>query len=128
MLRKTISSLIALSVCLTGCSTTQSKAEHTRYVAQGRYYANNICEDVNGNMWEYSTTTISNTDVYDGMPIYICFDDAGTPNNIYDDEVLGLVYDRETAIYDKLEEALSESFEVERNDNNIRIQSLTLVE
>lgn len=111
-------------MCLTGCG----KAEHTRYVAQGRYYVNDICEDVNGNMWEYSTTTISNNGVYDGMPVYICFDDAGTPNNIYDDEILGLVYDRETAIYDKLEEVLSESFEIERNDNNIRIQSLTLAE
>ena len=55
------------------------------------------------------------------MPVYICFDDAGTPDTIYDDEVLGLVYDRETAIYDQLEDALSESFDIERNGNNIHI-------
>lgn len=128
MLRRTMLSAIALSVLLTGCGKTQPEVEHNRYVMQGRYYTSDICEDTSGNTWDYTTNTISNTDVYDGMPVYICFDDAGTPDNIYDDEVLGLVYDRETAIYDKLEVVLSESFEVERTDNNIRIQSITLKE
>lgn len=48
------------------------------------------------------------------------FDDNETP----DDIILGLVYDRETAIYDALETALSDEFEIERNDNNIRISIL----
>ena len=56
------------------------------------------------------------------MPEYICFGDVGTPDNIYDDEVLGLIYDRETAIYDSLETSLSEVFAVERDGNNIRIK------
>lgn len=121
MLRKTILLAIALSVLLTGCGSAQPQVEHNRYTTQGRYYTNGICEDINGNLWEYSTDVVSKTNVYDAMPVYICFDDAGTPNNIYDDEVLGLVYDRETAIYDKLEDTLSESFELERDGNNIRI-------
>lgn len=122
MLRKTMLSAIAMSVLLTGCSNAQPEVEHNRYVMQGRYYTSNICEDTNGNMWKYSTTTVSNTDVYDSMPVYICFDDAGTPDDIYDDEVLGLVYDRETAIYDELESTLSEAFVVERDGNHIRIR------
>lgn len=118
MIRKAVLPAIALSILLTGCGAEQ---QHTRYVAQGRYYADDICEDSSGNLWEYSATTVSNIEVYDGMPVYICFDDAGTPSNIYDDEVLGLVYDRETAVYDELESALSESFELRRDGNNIHI-------
>lgn len=125
MLKKLIPA-IALSVLLTGCGTTKSQpeVEHTRYTTPGRYYTLGICEDVNGNVWEYSTDTISKINVYDAMPVYICFDDAGTPDNIYDDEVLGLVYDRETSVYDQLEDALSESFAIERDGNNIHIKSL----
>lgn len=123
MFKKLILPAIVL-LFLTGCGNTQAPApevEHTRYTAQGRYYTLGICEDVNGNVWEYSTDVISKINVYDAMPVYICFDDAGTPDNIYDDEVLGLVYDRETSVYDQLEDALSESFTVERDGNNIHI-------
>ena len=93
MRRSIAFSAIALSVLLTGCSVnpTQPEVEHTRYVAQGKYYTLGVCEDINGNIWEYSTDTISKLAVYDSMPVYICLDDAGTPDDIYDDEVLGLV-------------------------------------
>ena len=121
MLRTSMLSALALSILLTGCGSAQPKVEHTRYTTQGKYYTLGVCEDVNGNVWEYSTDTISKLTVYDAMPVYICLDDAGTPNNIHDDMVLGLVYDRETAIYDKLEDVLSESFTIDRNGNNIHI-------
>ena len=55
------------------------------------------------------------------MPIWIGFDDNGTPNDITDDIILGLVYDRETAIYDDLETALGDKFELKRDGNNIQI-------
>lgn len=108
-------------LCLSGCATTKPEPEHTRYVMQGRCYERNIWEDTTGNLWEYTTDAVSKVLVYDGMPVYICFDDAGTPDNIYDDEVLGLVYDRETAIYDSLEASLSDAFELERDGNMINI-------
>lgn len=117
MLKKLLSVMV-LSMLLTGCN--KAPVEHNHYVIQGRYYIEHICEDANGDLWEYSAPTISNIAVYDKMPVYICLDDMGTPDNT-DDEILGLVYDRETAIYDKLEAVLSESFEVEREGNNIRI-------
>ena len=56
-----------------------------------------------------------------GIPVWVAFDDNGTPNVIGDDIPLGLVYDRETAIYDELETALGERFELVREGNNIHI-------
>lgn len=54
-------------------------------------------------------------------PIFALFDDNGTPDNIYDDEILGVVLDRETAIYDELETALSSDFALERQGNDIKL-------
>ena len=100
---------------------------HTRYTAYGRYYTDGtvITNDGNDSMWwEYTTDTISNKTPYDNMPIWIGFDDNATPNDITDDIILGVVYDRETAIYDALETELGDNFELKRDGNNIRIQTL----
>lgn len=96
------------------------QVEHTRYTAYGRYYTNGTVVTNDGNEWAYSTDSISDKTPYDTMPVWIGFDDNGT-TDITDDIILGLVYDRETAIYDALETALSDEFELERDDNNIRI-------
>ena len=104
--------------------TTEVSEVHTRYTAYGRYYTDGIVITNDGNEWSYSTDTVSNKTPYNNMPVWIGFDDNGTPNDITDDVILGLVYDRETAIYDKLETALSDKFELERKDNNIRIQTI----
>ena len=45
-------------------------------------------------------------------------------DDITDDIILGLVYDRNTAIYDDLETALSDKFELERDGNNIHIKEV----
>lgn len=100
---------------------------HTRYTAYGRYYTDGtvITDDGYDSMaWEYNTDSVSGQTPYDNMPVWIGFDDNGTPDNITDDIVLGLVYDRETAIYDALETELGDDFQLERDGNNIRIQSL----
>ena len=94
---------------------------HTRYTAYGRYYTNGTVITNDGNEWGYSTDTISDKTPTDAMPVWIGFDDNGTPADITDDIILGLVYDRNTAIYDALETALSEEFELERDGNNIHI-------
>lgn len=105
----------------------ESSVEHTRYAIQGRYNGYFIWEDTTGNLWKYRTATVSNQEVYIGMPVYICLDDNATPDNLYDDKVLGIVFDRETAIYDELEASLSESFDLERDGNDIHIQSIKVV-
>jgi hypothetical protein len=128
-MKKFISITLASAMTLTmGCSapkqTEAPKVESARYTAYGRYYTNDTVITNDGNEWGYGTDTISNKAVYDGMPVWIGFDDNGTPDDIYDDTILGLVYDRETAIYDDLETSLGDSFELKRDGNNIRIMTL----
>ena len=101
-----------------------SNVESQTYTAYGRYYTDGTVITNDGNEWGYSTDTISDKTPYDGMPVWVGFDDNGTPADITDDIILGLVYDRNTAIYDELETALSDKFELERDGNNIRIQTL----
>lgn len=120
----------------TACSTKAEPAPKVKpqtYTTYGRYYTNIYIEGVgivegiettDGNVWGYETDTISDKPVYDSMPVWIGFSDNGTPDDITDDVILGLVYDRNTAIYDQLETELSEGFELERNGNEIRIQTL----
>lgn len=96
---------------------------HTRYTAYGRYYTDGTVITNDGNEWAYNTDTVSDKASYDNMPVWIGFDDNGT-TDITDDIILGLVYDRETAIYDALETALADEFALERDGNNIRIKGV----
>ena len=127
-MKKTIAALTLCTTLLVGCTPkeepTTIKVEPTRYTAYGRYYTDGTVITDDSQWWEYSTDTISNKTPYDAMPVWVGFSDNGTPNDITDDIILGLVYDRETAIYDELETALDDSFEIERDGNNIRIQTL----
>lgn len=123
-MKKSIILPITLSLFLTGCSHTTAPEVHTRYaVTDCRYYINGTVITPDGNIWGYETGAVSDTAVYDNMPVWAGFDDNGTPDDIYDDEIIGLVYDRNTAIYDALENELSDSFELERTGNTIRIHS-----
>ena len=97
---------------------------HTRYTAYGRYYTDGTVITNDGNEWSYTTDIISDKTPTDAMPVWIGFDDNGTPNEVTDDIILGLVYDRNTAIYDDLETALSDKFELERDGNNISIKEV----
>ena len=118
--RKTILAIIGLSLLFTGCSQ-KGNLEHTTYIASGRYYTSGEVITEDGNVWGYSQDVISERESYDNEPIFALFDDNGTPENIYDDEIYGVVLDRETEIYDRLEAELSTSFAVERNGNIISI-------
>ena len=132
LILKTVALTFSVGAILmtTGCSpkVEQSKVEppksHTYYTACGRYYTDGTITTTHKTdalWWKYSTDTISDIPVYDDMPIYVVFDDNGTPDIIKDDVPLGLVYDRATAIYDELETALGTEFEIERTENNIKI-------
>ena len=106
---------------LVGCATTEEPKVHTRYVTQGYYYADGTVTTEDGNIWDYHTDTISDKPSYDHQAVNVGFDDNGTPDDITDDIILGLTWDVETSIYDRLETALSDSFDLEREGNNIKI-------
>lgn len=117
---KRIIALIGIAMLLGGCQGKE-EVEHTTYIAQGRYY---ICGEVvteDGNIWSYSQDIISERESYDYEPVFALIDDNGTPSEITDDEIYGVVLDRETAVYDELERELSKSFVVERTGNVISI-------
>ena len=117
---KRIIALIGIVMLLGGCQG-KAEVEHTTYIAKGRYY---ICGEVvteDGNIWSYSQDIISERESYDYEPVFALIDDNGTPSEITDDEIYGVVLDRETAIYDELERELSKAFVVERTGNVISI-------
>ena len=118
---------VGLHIGIRQVKPTEVETPHNKYTAYGRYYTDGTVITNDGNEWAYSTDLISNQIPTDDMSVWVGFDDNGTPDNITDDIILGLVYDRETAIYDNLETALSNKFELERNDNNIRINILEKV-
>lgn len=127
-MKKSLALTLTISTLLTtvGCTKTEltPQVESTKYTAYGRYYTDGSVITNVGNdalLWEYSTDTISGQTPYDGMPVWIGFDDNGTPDTLKDDIIIGLVYDRNTAIYDDLEDILSEEFELESIENNIHI-------
>lgn len=124
VMNKALRVIISLGAAITlvGCATA-IEPEHTQYVAQGRYYTAGTVVTTDGNVWNYATNTISDKIPFDGMPINVGFDDNGTPDNIYDDIILGVTWDVETNIYDSLEKALSERFDLERNGNIIHINN-----
>jgi hypothetical protein len=105
----------------TACTAQAPTPESQMYTAYGRYYTDGTVITDDGNEWGYSTDTISERTPYDAMPVWVALDDNGTPDNIADDIILGLVYDLNTAVYDELETVLSDKFELTRDDNNIKI-------
>lgn len=106
----------AAPVEATTASAPAVSVEHTRRVMQGRYYAYGEVITSDGNEWGYT-----DPERLDGDPVYAVLDDNGTPEYIYDDIVVGVVYDRETAIYDALENELSGEFQIEREGNVLRV-------
>jgi len=98
------------------------ETKETVRIEYGRYYINGTVITNDGNEWGYSTKEISTREPYDGIPVAVVFSDNGTME-IEDDIIKGLVFDKETAIYDELEKEMSEvaEWKVTRNGNQIRI-------
>jgi hypothetical protein len=87
---------VLTGLCLTGCSPAV-ETEPTMYIVPGRYYTSGEVITEDGNIWGYSQDIISDSPSYDDEPVYALIYDAGTPDNIYDDEVVGLVLNRDIA-------------------------------
>lgn len=88
---------VGLHIGISQVDTTEVETPHNKYTAYGRYYTDGTVITNDGNEWAYSTDLISNQIPTNDTPVWVGFDDNGTPNDITDDIILGLVYDRETA-------------------------------
>ena len=81
-------------LCLCGCNVVDEpieSAEPVTYIVAGNYYTSGDVITEDGNVWGYSQDIISEAPSHDNQPVYVLMYDAGTPDNIYDDEVVGLV-------------------------------------
>lgn len=119
--------LILLATTLCGCSTVTElpAAEPSHYVLNGRY-TDGTLTTYDGNVWEYTASEIvdkskNSVEIYDNIPVFALMSDNGTSEQT-DDIVVGLVFDRETAIYDDLDEEFSD-YDIERNGNEIHIKA-----
>lgn len=76
--------IVALAaLCLCGCA----EPEHKIYTTSGHYYANGEVITEDGNIWGFQQS-----DIYkDGQPVEVIMNDAGTPDYIYDDEIMALI-------------------------------------
>lgn len=80
--------IIALtSLCLAGCDSP----EPVMYTVPGYYYSCGEVITEDGNVWGYSQDVIDDEPSYDNETVYVLMYDAGTPDNIYDDEIVVLV-------------------------------------
>ena len=123
-MKKLVALILVMGAFLmaTGCTNQKEEPKiHTQYATKGHYYADGTVITTDGNIWDYQTDIISDKPSYDNQAVNVGFDDNGTPDDITDDIILGLAWDIETSIYDRLESALSDKFDLEREGNNIKI-------
>ena len=83
---------LMLAAQLTGaCATTAPSASANVYTLDGIYCVDEVFTS-DGNRWGYDVVdTIDGIPAYDGMPVTVWMSDNGTPDNVTDDVVLGLV-------------------------------------
>ena len=88
---KILSSLM-LAAQLTGaCATTAPGASVNVYTLDGIYCVDEVFTS-DGNHWGYDVVdTIDGIPAYDGMPVTVWLSDNGTPDDMTDDIILGLV-------------------------------------
>ena len=81
-----------LAAQLTGaCATTAPGTPVNVYTLDGIYCVDEVFTS-DGNHWGYDMLDyVGDTPAYDGMPVTVWMSDNGTPDNVTDDVVLGLV-------------------------------------
>ena len=80
-----ISAMIALSL-FCGAVASKPMPEPQVRTMPGQYYACGEVVTEDGNAWGYTSEAIDHECL-----VYVVFNDAGTPDNIYDDEIIELI-------------------------------------
>ena len=83
---------LMLAAQLTGaCATTAPSASANVYTLDGIYCVDEVYTS-DGNHWSYDMLDyVGDTPTYDGMPVTVWLSDNGTPDDMTDDSILGLV-------------------------------------
>lgn len=83
---------LMLAAQLTGaCATTAPSTPANIYTLDGIYCVDEIFTG-DGNRWGYDMLDyVGDVPAYDGMPVTVWLSDNGTPDDVTDDIVLGLV-------------------------------------
>lgn len=92
LLTAKILAALMLAAQLTGaCATTAPSASAHVYTLDGIYCVDEVYTS-DGNRWDYDMLDyVGDTPAYDGMPVTVWLSDNGTPDDVTDDVVLGLV-------------------------------------
>ena len=91
MTAKVIAALMLAAQLSGACATTAPSASTNVYTLDGIYCVDEVYTS-DGNHWSYDVVdTIDGIPAYDGMPVTVWLSDNGTPDNVTDDVVLGLV-------------------------------------
>ena len=83
---------LMLAAQLSGaCATTAPSASANVYTVDGIYCVDEVYTS-DGNHWSYDILDyVGDTPTYDGMPVTVWLSDNGTPDDVMDDVILGLV-------------------------------------
>ena len=83
---------LMLAAQLSGaCATTAPSASANVYTLDGIYCVDEVYTS-DGNHWSYDMLDyVGDTPAYDGMPVTVWLSDNGTPDDMTDDIILGLV-------------------------------------
>ena len=81
-MKKLLIAVLAV-LCLCGCA----EPGHKTYTTSGNYYTVGEVITEDGNVWGFDQS-----DFYeDGQSVKVIMDDAGTPDYIYDDEIIAII-------------------------------------
>ena len=88
---KVIAALMLAAQLSGACATTAPSASANVYTLDGIYCVDEVYTS-DGNHWSYDILDyVGDVPAYDGMPVTVWLSDNGTPDDVTDDVVLGLV-------------------------------------
>lgn len=91
MLTRILAALMLAAQLTSACATTAPSASANVYTLDGIYCVDTVYTS-DGSRWDYDMVDhVGDVPAYDGMPVTVWMSDNGTPDDVTDDVILGLV-------------------------------------
>lgn len=88
---KILAALMLAAQLTSACATTAPSASTNVYTIDGVYCVDTVYTS-DGNHWSYDMVDyVGDVPAYDGMPVTVWLSNNGTPDDVTDDFILGLV-------------------------------------